>query len=320
MAQFSENELIEKFFVPLSGEGAFNLRDDAALLQPKPGEDLVVTTDTLVSGVHFFENAKAGEVAAKALRVNLSDLAAKGAAPLGYLLALSMPADTTAAWLKSFSTQLRKDQKEYGITLLGGDTTRSSLLTVTVTAFGSVPKGKMLKRSGAKPGDLVAVTGTIGDAALALKVLKGEIKDEKPNALIKRYHYPQPRIKLSKLLREQASAAMDISDGFVGDLQKLCSASRVSAKIALEKIPHSPGVLALIKKNEILREAALTGGDDYEVLFTIAANKWPSFEKKARHLAVSVTRVGEIVKGTSAPLFSYKKELRFFPRGSYQHF
>ncbi|MES2907088.1 MAG: thiamine-phosphate kinase, partial [Pseudomonadota bacterium] len=170
MRNFTENELIARFFAPLSGEGAFDLKDDAAVLNIGVHEELVVSTDTLVAGVHFFENAKPQDIAAKALRSNLSDLAAKGAIPIGYMLALAMP-KANAAWLQDFSTQLKKDQKRYRITLLGGDTTKSKLLTITVSIFGRVPKGEMVRRAGAKPGDILAVTGTIGDAVLGLKIL-----------------------------------------------------------------------------------------------------------------------------------------------------
>ncbi len=319
MIKLSEEELVEKYFVPLSGQGSFKLRDDAALIYSREGCDIISTVDTVTAGVDFFTDASPEEVAAKALRVNLSDLAAKGAEPFGYLLALSLPAGLDKNWLERFSAQLARDQETYNLHLLGGDTTRADLLSITITCFGHVPHGKMVMRSGAKPGDLVAVTGTIGDAALGLQVLKGELQGDYKN-LVERYRFPQPRMQLAPLLRDHTSAAMDISDGFAGDLCKLCAASKVSAKIVLEQVPHSQAVLNAIAQDERWRDVALTGGDDYEVLFTLAPQNRPHLEKDAKALGVSVTIVGEIVSGAAPPIFLYKKEPRVFVRESYRHF
>lgn len=318
MDNLSEDEIIAKYFVPLSGKGAFNLGDDTALIDIPADRELIVTVDTVASGIDFFENAAPEEIAAKALRVNLSDLAAKGAEPLGYLLALSLPI-SSENWLERFVAQLGKDQSVYGLTLLGGDTTRAKPLSITITAFGLAPKGKMIMRNGASPGDLVAVTGTIGDAALGLQILNGKIDKVGNEYLVERYRIPQPPVMLATVLCDYATAAIDISDGLVGDLQKLCRASNVSASIALENIPHSKQAQALIMQNENWRDVALTGGDDYEILFTIASERWSAFSAQSAKCGVSITVIGKAVEGTT-PCFALRKEPRTFARSSYQHF
>lgn len=314
----SEDDLIAKYFAPLSGVGAFNLSDDAALTRNKEGHDIVTTTDTVAAGVDFFHDATPEEVAAKALRVNLSDLAAKGADAFGYLLALSLPA-MDEDWLEKFAAQLARDQETYHVTLLGGDTTRTNQISLTVMAFGHVPHGKMVMRKGAKAGDLVVVSGVLGEAALGLQALQGKLEGDYPS-LLQRYAFPQPRNALAPLLRECASAAMDISDGFIGDLIKLCRTSGVSANIDLEKLPHSQEALAIIARDEQWRDVALTGGDDYEILAILPPQKWSLFESEAKKLDVPVTVVGEIVEGNAPPVFTYKKEPRTFAGGSYRHF
>jgi thiamine-monophosphate kinase len=314
-----EDKLIAKFFTPLSGDGAFKLRDDAALIKNKAGYDVVTSVDTIAEGIDFFHDSAPEEIAAKALRVNLSDLAAKGAEAFGYLLSISLPKNINEDWLKRFSMQLKRDQSIYDLSLLGGDTGFSECLSITVTIFGYMRCRKMVLRSGAKPGDLVAVTGTIGDAALGLEALKGNLKVN-PAYLIKRYRFPQPRSALVSALQKYASAAIDISDGFVGDMQKLCSASQVSASISLENVPHSKAALSAIAKDERWREIALTGGDDYEILLTVPEQNFSLFKARGRKFNVPVTAIGKIVKGNKSPSFFYKKELRTFARSSYRHF
>lgn len=201
MPDLTEDDLIARYFAPIAGEAGLALKDDVALLRPPEGSDLVVTVDGLVAGVHFFADDPAEAIAAKALRVNLSDLASKGARPLGFLLTLAMPADITAAWLEAFAAGLGEDARTYGCPLIGGDTVRTpGPLTLSITALGAVPRGRLPARTQAEPGDLVYVTGTIGDAALGLQLRLGRGPDlaEADRAhLQERYLRPQPRLALA---------------------------------------------------------------------------------------------------------------------------
>src|ERR1051325_6240577 len=213
-ARPGEFALIAQLFAPLAiAPGAFGLTDDAALVTPPPGCDLVVTADALVEGVHFLTDDPPDSIAKKALRVNLSDLAAKGAAPMGYLLVLSLPSRVDMTWLRPFAAGLAEDQQSFGPSLLGGDTTSTpGPLTIAITAFGQVPTGSMIRRAGAKAGDLVFVSGTIGDGGAGLACLKGEcasLGSDEREYLIRRYRLPEPRLKLGQALRGVASAALD---------------------------------------------------------------------------------------------------------------
>ena len=300
-----EFALIERYFRPLADDrGAFGLTDDAALYRQRPGDDLVLTADMVAAGIHFVADDPPESIARKALRVNLSDLAAKGAEPFGYLLALALPSDWTEAWLKGFSAGLAADQKRYGVTLIGGDTTRAAGgLTISITAIGRVPKGRMVLRSGAREGDIVYVSGTIGDAALGLRIRQGRADARARGAahLLDRYLHPQPRVSLAAAVRQHASGAMDISDGLVGDLAHICEASGVGATINADKVPLSAGVRARLSDPATL-EAVLNGGDDYEILATIPKRKAGRFEKAAAAAGVPVTPVGRITAGGGRPV------------------
>src|SRR6266478_7072479 len=251
----AEDSLIARYFKPLATDpGAFSLGDDAAILKAS-GDDIVVTTDAVIEGVHFLPDDPPDTIACKALRVNLSDLAAKGATPAGFVLTLALRT-AEEAWLTPFARGLGEDAALFNCPLLGGDTVSTpGPLMVSVTAFGRVPPGKMIHRSGAKPGDRVLVTGTIGDAALGLAVLKGgkvhaALSDVSARELlIGRYRVPQPRSALAAIVRDHASAAMDVSDGLAGDLTKLCGVSGVSAVIDLESIPLSNPARDLLSRN-----------------------------------------------------------------------
>src|SRR4051794_23772058 len=230
--QSGEDSLIARYFKPIASHpGALNLDDDAAILKAS-GDDIVVTTDAIVEGVHFLSDDPPDTVARKALRVNLSDLAAKGATPAGFVLTLALRA-ADDAWLKPFARGLGEDAALFGCPLLGGDTVSTpGPLMISITAFGRVPAGRMVHRSGAKPGDRVVVTGTIGDATLGLGILRGGAvaavlagDTAAKQMLVGRYRMPQPRTALTKVVRDHASAAMDVSDGLAGDLAKLCAAS-----------------------------------------------------------------------------------------------
>jgi thiamine-monophosphate kinase len=298
-----EFELIARHFAPLAADpAALALSDDAACLRPRAGDDLVVTTDLIAAGVHFFADDPPGAIARKALRVNLSDLAAKGAEPVGYLLALALPADWTEAWIRKFTAGLAADQAEYGVPLLGGDTSRSANgLTITITAIGRLPRGTMVHRGGARPGDRVYVSGTIGDAALGLALRTGRVA--RPAAgrqaahLLDRYLHPQPRLALAGAVRRHANASLDVSDGLVGDFGHICEVSRVDGVIEAARVPLSPAAARMVAGDPALLAVALTGGDDYEILATVAPAAASRFERAARRAGVAVTCIGRVTEG-----------------------
>jgi thiamine-monophosphate kinase len=268
-----EFELIARIFAPLAGEGAFGLKDDAAIIASRPGFDLVVTTDAIAEGTDFFAFDPAASVAKKALRVNLSDLAAKGAAPHGYLLGIALPPSITAEWLVSFAQGLAEDQAEFGITLLGGDTARTEgPLSISITAFGFVPQGAMVRRMGARAGDDVYVTGTIGDSGGGLAIFRREthtLDEAQRDALIARYRVPQPPMVFgAQDLRSFASAAADVSDGLIADLSHVAEASGVKLVVDADAIPRSDALRAFWGDEDAAIIRAATAGDDYQVVFT----------------------------------------------------
>ena len=301
-----EDDLIARYFRPLATDpGALGLVDDAAVLRSS-GDDLVVTTDAVIEGVHFLPGDPPDTIARKALRVNLSDLAAKGAVPAGFVLTLALR-EAKEAWLAPFARALGEDAAAFNCPVLGGDTVSTpGPLMISITAFGRVPPGRMVRRTDAKPGDRIAVTGTIGDAALGLRMLKGEgegFDTLSREFLIQRYRVPQPRNALALAIRDHASASMDVSDGLAGDLTKLCAASGVSATVSLADVPLSAPVRAFIAKGRSDIEAAISGGDDYEVLCTVPENRWDSFAAAARQAGIQVSAIGRIEAGTAVPRF-----------------
>jgi thiamine-monophosphate kinase len=323
-----EDSLIARYFKPIATDpGAFNLDDDAALLKAT-GEDIVVTTDAIVEGVHFLRGDPPDTVARKALRVNLSDLAAKGAVPAGFVLTLALHS-IDDGWLKPFAAGLGDDAKSFGCPLLGGDTVSTpGPLTISITCFGRVPVNKMVHRSGARPGDRVVVTGTIGDATLGLDILKGGAvaaalaNDEAARqALVARYRVPQPRNALAKAVREHAHAAMDISDGLAGDLTKLCAASGVSAAIHAPSIPLSKPAALLLSRGIVSLESLISGGDDYEILCAIPEASFEAFSQAARKVGVAATAIGAIIAGSAVPSFldAHGREVAL-KRRSFSHF
>ncbi len=324
-----EDKLIARFFKPLATHpGALALTDDTALFEPPAGHDLVLTADAVTGGVHFFPDDPPDAIARKALRVNLSDLAAKGAKPLGFLLTLGLPADIGDNWLEKFSSGLRADAETFTCPLFGGDTVLTpGPVSVSIFAFGSVPKGKMVRRHGARAGDRIIVTGTIGDAALGLAVRKnsGMAQAWKLDApalehLSNRYLLPQPRVTLAEIVQQHASAAMDVSDGLVGDLGKLCAASAVSAEIEVASVPLSEAARRALAADEKLVETILTGGDDYEIVCALKSDAVPAFRARAAKADIAVTDIGTIVDGTGEPRFIGANGPLSFARKSFSHF
>ena len=323
-----EDALIARYFKPLATDpAAFGLTDDAAVLKAL-GDDIVVTTDALVEGVHFLAGDPPDTIAQKSLRVNLSDLAAKGATPAGFVLSLALR-KVDEAWLGAFAHGLGTDATAFGCPLLGGDTVSTpGPLMVSITAFGRISPGKMVHRSGAKPGDHVVVSGTIGDAALGLDILKqgrvamalaGDAASR--DMLISRYRVPQPRNALASAVVACAHAAMDVSDGLAGDLAKLCAASAVSAAIDLKSVPLSKAASAAVATGAVGIAEIVSGGDDYEILCAIPPAAFDEFIQAAHAAGVAVSPIGTVIAGDSPPkwLDAEGKELPL-TRTSYSHF
>lgn len=289
---------IQDFFAPLTEghEGSFGLLDDAALLDVPQGYRLVVTTDMLVRGVHFLGDEPPEAIAAKALRVNLSDLAAKGAKPFAYSLALALPSDIDDDWVARLAQGLSSDQKQYGLRLLGGDSVSTpGPVTISITAFGTAPVDCYPNRARGRSGDLIFVSGTIGDSALGLLAARGAFGGVSScEVLVQRYRYPDTRIELGLALRGYVNAAMDISDGLVGDLSALAMASGCSAEISSTQIPLSDSAATLIAADPNLFETALTGGDDYELLVTISPDFADAAMKAASKAGVEFHCIGRL--------------------------
>ncbi len=324
--ELGEFELIARYFAPLAKRfpGAYGLSDDAASLSPAAGREFVITADVVIEGVHFLPDDAADDVARKALRVNLSDLAGKGAVPVCYLLSLVLPQGLSEHWIPGFVAGLAADQGEFGIHLAGGDTAASTgPLIIAITAIGDVPAGRMLHRGGANPGDEIWVSGTIGDGALGLLVVRGDIEGMGAPArkyCAQRYHLPLPRVKLGPRLIGLATAAMDISDGLVADLGHLARASGVAATIEEGKVPLSPAGRAAVRRHRELIGTLLTGGDDYEVLFTAPPDAAPAIEALSKEVDVPLTRIGRIAGGKGVTVLTPSGEKRRLSRGGWTHF
>ena len=324
----AEERLIARYFRPLAGDpGAFGLGDDAAVLTPPPGCDLVLTTDGVIAGVHFFPDDPPQTIGRKALRMNLSDLAAKGATPAGFLLSVALPQNIEENWLAAFAEGLGEDAQLYRCPLLGGDTDRTpGPISVSIAAFGTVPRGKMVRRGTARPGDCVVVTGTIGDAALEVRLRRDRdlaarlaLSEPMREHLRQRYLLPQPRNAVADAVLAHASAAMDVSDGLAGDLAKLCRASSVAAEIDVARVPLAAAARAAIAADPSLLETVLTGGDDYEIVATLAPEKLAAFAAAGERAGVAVAAIGRIAAGEGARFVRDGKTLAF-ARPSYSHF
>lgn len=315
--------LIERHFAPLS-EGdpdAFGLTDDAARLRPAAGFELVVTADCMVSGVHFLDSDGPHAIASKLLRVNLSDLAAMGARPHSYILTLALPRGTNDDWLAEFAAGLHDDQKRYGIRLIGGDTTATpGGLVASITAFGEVPLGKVLRRNGASAGDCLFVSGTIGDAALGLAIKLGQLIDLDSAELAARLHYPEPRILLGQQLMGLASAALDVSDGLVQDAGHIAETSGLAIEIEAGRVPLSPAASRILAQHPERLADVLSGGDDYELVFSAPAGAETAIKAMAAALGVPVTRIGRLLPGTGVSVLDAAGAPLPLARGGYQHF
>lgn len=300
-----EFELIRRYLAPLAAgaPGALGLEDDAALLAAPEEGELVVTADALVAGVHFLPDDPAELVARKLLRVNLSDLAAMGARPLGYLITAAWPVPLDEAWLEAFVAGLAEDQKTFGLSLLGGDTTRTpGPLTLSLTALGAVGKGCALRRATARAGDEVYVSGSIGDGALGLMALRGEgppLNDAQRAYLIERYRLPRPRLALGRALAEEglASAAIDVSDGLAADLGHVLETSGLAAVFEAAALPLSEEARAALDAEPALLAVLIGGGDDYELIFTAAPARAEAIAALSARLDLPLTRIGQLTEG-----------------------
>ncbi len=322
----SEFAIIEKYFAPLTqgDPRAFGLKDDAAVLRPSPGMDLIVTTDGMVSGVHFLPGDPPEDIARKLLRVNLSDLAAKGGEPLSYVLTCAWPRDISLKWIERFAQGLKADQLQFGLHLIGGDTMATDgPLTLSLTAFGHAPENQMIRRGGARAGDLVCVSGAIGDGAAGLRVARGdaiEIDGADREYLIRRYRLPEPRLGLGRALRGAARACADVSDGVLADAVHIGAASGVRLVLQAAAIPISTPA----RRTGLHRIELITGGDDYELLFTLEADAEEDLSKMSEETDTALSVIGrvEAVKGAEpgACLIDEEgREIKIANTG-YQHF
>lgn len=300
-----EFELIAKYFAPLAeaAPGAQGLRNDAALFEPAAGDNLVLTLDAMVAGVHFLPEDPPETISRKLLRVNLSDLAAMGARPRGYLLATAWPKDIDEAWIAAFTGGLAEDQAIFGVALYGGDTVSTpGPLTLSLTAFGEAPQGRSLSRATARAGDLVYVSGSIGDGLLGLEVLRGGLSgltEPQQAYLAASYRLPEPRLELGRRLAETklASAALDVSDGLAADLGHIAEESGLAAQIEAGAVPLSPAARAVLDAAPERLPELLGGGDDYELLFTVEPGRAGEVTALAQALDLPLTEIGRMAAG-----------------------
>jgi thiamine-monophosphate kinase len=321
-----EFDLIAKYFAPLAAgaPGALGLTDDAAIVDVPAGERLVAAVDALVAGIHFLGDDPPEEIARKIIRVNLSDLAAMGARPLGLLLAAVLPRDVTEDWMGAFAAGLKADIDEFHVPLIGGDTVAGDgPLTLSLTALGAVPAGQALTRGGALAGDAIYVTGTIGDGVLGLGIAKGALKGLEPaqeSYLLERYRLPRPRVDFGMRLLGYANAAIDVSDGLIGDLGHICTCSGVGACLTGQAVPLSTAARAAVRLDEGRFSDLLTGGDDYELLFTSPPENEAALRAIGAELSVDVTCIGSITEGSGLEVEDGKSLGLNIADGGYRHF
>jgi len=294
-----EFERIARFFAPLAGDEGLALQDDAACWTPAHGHDLIISKDMLVEGIHFFRDTDPRDLARKAVRVNISDLVAKGAEPRAYMLGLGLSKKQDDAWLDAFAKSLADDQRHYGIKLIGGDTvatggTDRAPIVISMTVFGTVEASMMVKRSGARPGDVLVVTGMLGGAATWLKLAHIGATDRGCDRLRRAYEMPEPPVVLAQALRAWAHAAADISDGLIADLGHVLRASDCGADIIYDRVPVMPQALSALDDKAEVTRLALTGGDDYQVVAAVPLSSLDALQSSARAYGVSLTVIGEV--------------------------
>jgi len=315
---------IRRYFAPLAGPGALGLKDDAALIDCAPGRSLVVTVDAMVEGVHYLPDDPPELVAKKLLRVNLSDLAAKGARPLYYLLTTALPANFGDDWVARFAAGLADDQPRFGVVLLGGDSVSTSgPVVLSLTALGEVVAGAEIRRSGAHDGDRVWISGTIGDAHLGLRVLRGAYSQLDPAEralLVARFQRPEPRTALGPRLVGVAHAMCDVSDGLIADLEHICKASGVAAIVELASLPLSVPASRLAEQEPDLPVRLATAGDDYELLFTAPAAATAAIEQLAAELNLPITPIGIVESGSGVRLLAPDGQPVPIAAPGYRHF
>lgn len=317
-----EFSLINKYLAPLSKEagGSFHLTNDAAVFLVRKGYEAVITKDAITEGVHFLSDTSPSDIIKKLIRVNISDIAAMGALPKYYLIAAILPDSITESWFKETAEALAKEQKEFGISLIGGDTvSHKGKISLSMTMIGEIKKGKALKRTTARKGDFIYVSGTIGDASLGLAVLQNrlpDISEKSKKLLIGRYKIPQPRIVLGQEIVRFASAAIDVSDGMIADFNHM----KKGAVIEAAKIPLSDAAKEVLKKSPELFKTVMTGGDDYELLFTAHPGNERKIASLSKRLKTPITRIGVITGGTKITVIdSNNKEISFKNKG-FRHF
>ena len=319
-----EFERIRRYFAPLAGPGGLGLLDDAALVDCRAGYRLVVTADAIVAGVHYLPEDPPDLVAKKLLRVNLSDLAAMGARPLHYLLTTALPAELGAEWIAAFARGLDEDQRRFGVDLLGGDLVATAGPAVlSLTAIGEVAAGTEIRRGGARAGDVVWVSGTIGDAYLGLGVLRGahpELAAEHRAALIYRFQVPEPRVALGPMLCGIAHAMIDVSDGLLADLGHICETSHVGAIVRIELLPLSSAAQALVALEPEIATRLAAGGDDYELLFTAPAATAAKISALSAELPLPITAIGRIEASAGVRLIGGGGREIAIETAGYRHF
>lgn len=318
--------LIAELLAPLAAgsDWALGLADDAALIQPTEGRDLVVTKDVLVAGVHFPEDEAPDRVARKLLRVNLSDLAAMGAVAKAYLLGLTLGPEIDHAWMQGFAGGLAEDQDEYGVVLIGGDTVACrSGLVLSLTAIGEVPAGRAVRRSGAQDGDILLVTGTLGDAALGLRAIRGELAGLAAadfDYLAGRYRLPRPRTRIAPRLIGLAHAAIDVSDGLLADLGHICQASGLAAVVEEARLPLSAAARHVITGTDAGLDAVLAGGDDYELAIAVSPARITDIADLAADSGLPITEIGRFEAGEGAHVVDADGCRRQAVHEGYTHF
>lgn len=315
---------IARFFSPLASPGGLGLVDDAALIECRADRRLVLTADAMVAGVHYLADDPPDRVARKLLRVNLSDLAAMGAAPLHYLLTTALPPEIGEDWLARFTAGLAEDQRRFGVDLLGGDSVSTSgPATLSLTAIGEIASGAEVRRAGARPGDRVWLSGTIGDAFLGLAILRGGHDDLAPEhraQLIGRFQLPDPRTGLGPRLVGLAHAMIDVSDGLLADLGHICEVSRVAAVVELAALPLSQGARLIVEREPALRVRLAAGGDDYELLFAAPPEADAALRALSETLGLPLTAIGRIETGTGVRLVDSGGRAVPVVTAGYRHF